>query len=110
LERRCGEFRNAHQISYRANLTFCAQFFLDIWEELQDRAQHGGSIGTRTVASVAERTSRTVGASDADAADVGGLFDETASWYARLRERSEQIITETLVSNVRVALKPYRQM
>ncbi|KAH6637459.1 TIP-1 family-domain-containing protein [Boeremia exigua] len=85
-------------------------FFLDIWEELQDRAQHGGSIGTRTVASVAERTSRNVGASEADASDAGGLFDETASWYARLRERSEQIITETLVSNVRVALKPYRQI
>jgi hypothetical protein len=107
LERRCGKSRNAHQISCCANLTFCAQFFLDIWEELQDRAQHGGSIGTRTVASVAERTSRNVGGSEADA---GGLFDETASWYARLRERSEQIITETLVSNVRVALKPYRQM
>jgi hypothetical protein len=42
--------------------------------------------------------------------EAGGLFDETASWYARLRDRSEQIITETLVSNVRVALKPYRQM
>ena len=79
---------------------------MDIWEELQDRAQHGGSIG-RTVASVAERTSKNVGASEPDA---GGLFDETASWYARLRDRSEQIITETLVSNVRVALKPYRHM
>ncbi|KAJ4384746.1 hypothetical protein N0V86_000348 [Didymella sp. IMI 355093] len=85
-------------------------FFLDIWEELQDRAQHGGSIGTRTVASVAERTSKNVGTSEADASEAGGLFDETASWYARLRDRSEQIITETLVSNVRVALKPYRQI
>ncbi|KAF3047653.1 hypothetical protein E8E12_011200 [Didymella heteroderae] len=85
-------------------------FFLDIWEELQDRAQHGGNIGTRTVASVAERTSKNVGTSEADASEAGGLFDETASWYARLRDRSEQIITETLVSNVRVALKPYRQI
>ncbi|KAJ4984793.1 RINT-1 family protein [Stagonosporopsis vannaccii] len=85
-------------------------FFLDIWDELQDRAQHGGSIGSRTVASVAERTSRNVGASEPDAADAGGLFDETASWYARLRDRSEQIIIETLVTNVRVALKPYRQI
>ncbi|KAF1923601.1 RINT-1 family protein [Didymella exigua CBS 183.55] len=85
-------------------------FFLDIWEELQHRAQHGGSIGTRTVAAVAERTSKNVGASKVDASDAGGLFDETASWYARLRDRSEQIITETLVSSVRVALKPYRQI
>ncbi|KZM23392.1 uncharacterized protein EKO05_0009770 [Ascochyta rabiei] len=85
-------------------------FFLDIWDELQDRAQHGGNIGSRTVASVAERTSRNVGTSESDASDAGGLFDETASWYARLRDRSEQIITETLVSNVRMALKPYRQI
>ncbi|KAJ4350620.1 hypothetical protein N0V95_004579 [Ascochyta clinopodiicola] len=85
-------------------------FFLDIWDELQDRAQNGGSIGSRTVASVAERTSKNVGTSEGDASDAGGLFDETASWYARLRDRSEQIITETLVSNVRVALKSYRQI
>jgi hypothetical protein len=33
------------------------QFFLDIWEGLQDRArQEGSSIGGKTVADVAERT------------------------------------------------------
>jgi hypothetical protein len=42
--------------------------------------------------------------------DGGSLFDETASWYARLRERSEKIIIDTLNGNVRQALGPYRHM
>jgi hypothetical protein len=79
---------------------------LDIWEGLQDRARQENSIGGRTVADVAERTSKTVGGDD----DTGALFDETALWYARLRDRSEKIIVDTLNSNVREALRPYRQM
>jgi hypothetical protein len=80
---------------------------LDIWEGLQDRArQEGGSIGGKTVADVAERTSKSVGGDT----DGGALFDETASWYARLRDRSEKIIVDTLNSNVREALRPYRSM
>jgi hypothetical protein len=59
-----------------------------------------------TVADVAERTSKTVGGDN----DGGALFDETASWYARLRDRSEKIIIDTLNSNVREALRPYRHM
>jgi len=59
-----------------------------------------------SVADVAERTSRRV---DSDA-DGGSLFDETASWYARLRERSEKIMVDTLCSNAREALRPYRHM
>lgn len=58
------------------------------------------------MADVAERTSKSV---DSDA-DGGSLFDETASWYARLRERSEKIIVDTLCNNAREALRPYRHM
>jgi len=58
-----------------------------------------------SVADVAERTSRNV-----ENDDGGSLFDETASWYARLRDRSEGIIIDTLNSNVRDALRPYRNM
>ena len=60
-----------------------------------------------SVADVAERTSKNV---DSDDVDGGSLFDETASWYARLRDRSEKIIIDTLNSNVREALRPYRHM
>ncbi|KAF2129786.1 hypothetical protein P153DRAFT_366295 [Dothidotthia symphoricarpi CBS 119687] len=81
-------------------------FFLDIWEGLQDRARQANSIGTMTVADVAERTSKSVGGDG----DGGALFDETALWYARLRDRSEKIIIDTLNNNVREALWPYRQI
>lgn len=81
---------------------------MDIWEELQDRARGPTSnIGTMTVADVAGRTSKKV---ESDDTDAGSLFDETASWYARLRDRSEKIIMDTLNSNVREALRPYRHM
>jgi hypothetical protein len=59
-----------------------------------------------SVADVAERTSKSVG----EDTDGGALFDETALWYARLRDRSEKIIIDTLNSNVREALRPYRHM
>lgn len=59
-----------------------------------------------TVADVAERTSKAVG----EDGDGGALFDETASWYARLRDRSEKIIIDRLNSNVREALGPYCHM
>jgi RAD50-interacting protein 1 len=59
-----------------------------------------------SMADVAERTSKAV----EENGDGGSLFDETASWYARLRERSERIIIDTLNNNVREALRPYRNM
>lgn len=82
------------------------QFFLDIWEELQQRARQAKDIGTMSVADVAERTSNTVGSDE----EGGALFDETASWYSRLRISSEEIIVETLNKNVRIALHAYRHM
>ena len=55
---------------------------------------------------VAGRTSNAIGTDD----DSGALFDETAGWYSRLRIRSEKIIIDNLNSNVREALRPYRNM
>lgn len=81
-------------------------FFLDLWDELQQRARQASSIGPMSVDEVAGRTSSTVG-SDGEG---GALFDETAGWYSRLRIRSEKIITDTLNSNVREALRPYRHI
>lgn len=78
-----------------------------MWEELQHRARQAQNIGNMSVADVAERTSSAVGSAEEEG---GALFDETAASYSRLRIRSEQIITDTLNSNVRVALRAYRQM
>ncbi|KAL1394155.1 TIP-1 family-domain-containing protein [Phyllosticta capitalensis] len=84
-------------------------FFLELWEELQDRARRSTSakLGRALdVSTVAERTSSTVGTDD----EAGALFDETASAYSRLRVRSESIIIDVLVSNIREAMRPYTRV
>ncbi|KAI8939785.1 hypothetical protein NX059_003524 [Plenodomus lindquistii] len=106
LERLCKTYGSADYLERAMRDWSDDVFFLDIWEGLQDRARDAHNIGTMSVADVAERTSKNV---DSDT-DGGSLFDETASWYARLRERSEKIIIDTLCSNVREALRPYRHI
>lgn len=82
-------------------------FFLDLWEELQDRARahagRGNLAGSMSVEHVADKTSSAVGNEDAG----GALFDETAGAYRRLRIRAEGIMTDQFVQNVRGTLKVY---
>lgn len=104
LERLCKTYGSADYLEKAMRDWSDDVFFLDIWEGLQDRARQANSIGNMSVADVAERTSKSV---EGDG-DGGSLFDETANWYARLRERSEKIIIDTLNNNVREALRPYR--
>ncbi|KAF2175042.1 hypothetical protein K469DRAFT_703365 [Zopfia rhizophila CBS 207.26] len=106
LERLCKTYGSADYLEKAMRNWSDDEFFLDIWEELQDRARRASNIGDMTVADVAERTSSAVGLDG----DGGALFDETAGWYSRLRIRSEKIITDTLNSNVREALRPYRHI
>ncbi|KAL5121124.1 hypothetical protein ACEQ8H_000975 [Pleosporales sp. CAS-2024a] len=103
LERLCKTYGSADYLEKAMRDWSDDVFFLDIWEGLQDRARQNDSIGGKTVADVAERTSKSVG----EDGEGGALFDETASSYARLRDRSEKIIIDTLNSNVRQALRPY---
>ncbi|KAG9191784.1 hypothetical protein G6011_10518 [Alternaria panax] len=108
LERLCKTYGSADYLERAMRDWSDDVFFLDIWEGLQDRARgQTSNIGTMSVADVAERTSKNV---ESDDANGGSLFDETASWYARLRERSEKIIIDTLNSNIREALRPYRHI
>ncbi len=55
---------------------------------------------------VAERTSATVGSEE----ESGALFDETAGAYRRLRVRTEEVMVDLLVQNMREALRPYSRM
>ncbi|KAF2142191.1 uncharacterized protein K452DRAFT_227484 [Aplosporella prunicola CBS 121167] len=85
-------------------------FFLELWEELQDRARRRTSstlAGPLKIADVAQRTSNAIGSDDDN---TGALFDETAGAYNRLRVRSESIIVDVLTDNIRDALKPYRSI
>lgn len=85
-------------------------FFLELWEDLQDRARANRDGKRKTVARdmsvehVADKTSAVVGDEDA----VGGaLFDETAGHYRQLRVRAEDILLEQFLQNLREAIKRY---
>ncbi|KAL8692445.1 MAG: hypothetical protein Q9224_003956 [Gallowayella concinna] len=86
-------------------------FFLELWEELQDRARantmQGGQkknlAGNMSVKHVADKTSAAVGNEESG----GALFDETAGAYRRLRVRTEGILTDTVVQQIRESLRAY---
>lgn len=88
-------------------------FFLELWEELQDRAsRNSGTSATigkdLRIDEVAAKTSSTIRHNASlEPAQGGALFDETALSYRRLRERSETGIISALERNVRNALKPF---
>lgn len=85
-------------------------FFLELWDELQDRARRNTSnknlAGPLSVEDVAERTSSSVGSHE----DSGALFDETAGAYKRLRIRTEGIMQDTLIHNMRDSLRSYSRI
>lgn len=119
LERLCRVFGSAEYLEKKMDDWSNEVFFVELWSELQERVKqnkHSGKnvAGSMSVADVASRTSsvinNTSGVISQDETPEGALFDETASAYRRLRQRSESIIISTLVSNVRSALKPYSRV
>ena len=87
-------------------------FFLQMWNELQVRARDrpGSDVisGPIHVNEIAAKTSGVLGVSENDTEDFdGGLFDETAHSYARLRERAVSALETLLNSAVAESLRPY---
>ena len=109
IERLCRIYGSAEYLEKKMRDWSDDVFFLELWDELQDRARRssttGGAnlAGPLSVSAVAERTSSTVGSD----IDTGALFDETASAYKSLRIRTETILTDTLTSTFRDNLRPY---
>ncbi|KAL2831063.1 TIP-1 family-domain-containing protein [Aspergillus cavernicola] len=119
LERLCRVFGSAEYLEKKMEDWSNEIFFVELWSGLQERVKQnrdkGRNVaGSMSVADVASRTSPAVnnghGAAPQDEPPEGALFDETASAYRRLRLRSESIITSTLTSNIRSALKPYTRV
>lgn len=88
-------------------------FFLELWEELQTRAQKSQQsnsnktlTGTMNVEEVANVTSNAVVSGD----DDGALFDNIAEAYKSLRTRAEEMIVELLLGSVREELKSYSRI
>lgn len=83
-------------------------FFLEMWDELQDRASGGNGPNAKVgrglnIGDVATKTSATINATGKDfgSGDGGALFDETATSYRRLKERAEAEILQALERDVR---------
>ncbi|KAI9724982.1 MAG: hypothetical protein M1812_000258 [Candelaria pacifica] len=111
LDRLCRVYGSAEYLEKAMSDWSDDVFFLELWEELQDRAKARRNTGRNvagpmTVEDVAERTSSSVGAPN----ESGALFDETAGAYKRLRIRSEGIIVDLLTHDNREALKPYSRI
>jgi RAD50-interacting protein 1 len=93
-------------------------FFLELWEELQDRVQANSgmhaSVGKDLrVDEVAAKTSASIKASNRDMlqdTDGGALFDETALAYRRLKEQSEAEILRLIDNNIREAVADYGRL
>jgi len=114
LDRLCRVFGSADYLERAMRDWSDDIFFLELWDELQDRANNRDQI-SRNLGSLEEiqsKTSASVGQDSLGGAAVqtGALFDETAEAYRRLRVRSESIIVETLTYNLREALRPYTRV
>ncbi|PWY92435.1 RINT-1 family protein [Aspergillus heteromorphus CBS 117.55] len=119
LERLSRVFGSAEYLEKKMEDWSNEVFFVELWTELQERVRlnkDGGKnvAGNMSIADVASRTSQAVNNNSSShgpgTASDGALFDETASAYRQLRLRSESIITSTLTSNARSALKPYSRV
>lgn len=107
LERLCRVYGSAEYLGKKMEDWSDDVFFIELWDELQDRARRNASTnnlaGPMSVEHVAERTSSAVGSD----ADTGGLFDETAGAFRKLRLRTEDVLQDRLIATVRETLRPY---
>ena len=110
LERLCRVYGSAEYLEKKMLDWSDDVFFLELWEELQERARKNGrgkgGVGPMSIEDVADRTSSAVGSDE----ESGALFDETAGAYRRLRIRTEGIIQDTLIHSVREALRSYARI
>ncbi|KAK4997695.1 hypothetical protein LTR66_002925 [Elasticomyces elasticus] len=119
LDRLCRVFGSAEYLERAMRDWSDDVFFLELWEELQNRAQSRSDgrnlAGPLSAQEIAKKTSSTIypaNSLDEDGDEIiqGALFDETAAAYQRLRIRSEALISETLTYNIRESLRPYSRI
>ncbi|KAK3985894.1 RINT1-like protein [Cladorrhinum sp. PSN332] len=107
LETLCKVYGSADHIVNTLKDWSNEEFFVTMWEQLQNRAKVGeeqnSSVGGMTYDHVRDRTSAAVGRED----DGGVLFDETISAYSQRRKRAQEFLSEALVASQRKAFKAY---
>lgn len=112
LDRLCRVFGSAEYLEHAMRDWSDDVFFLELWEELQERARTRDRVSRNLgeLQDIKQKTSAAVGDDESNGEVQGGLFDETAASYQRLRVRSEAIIVETLTYNIREALRSYTRI
>lgn len=111
LDRVCRVFGSAEYLEMAMKDWSEDTFYLDLWEELQYRSQHQGQIkGDLTMMDIASKTSSTITDAEASKELQGALFDETATSYRNLRQRSETVLVDTIVYDLRAAFRPYTKV
>ena len=106
-------------------------FFVDMYEELQDRIKRNAELPSPTsqalrrdnvngsmrspltpglsLPQIADRTSSTL-TDDDEGSTQGALFDEITASYRSLRRRAEEFINSLLASSLSEALRPYTRI
>ena len=115
LESLCKIYGSAEYLERKMSDWSDDVFFLELWDELENRARRNaganGSVGRGlNTMEVASKTSASIKGNADDGEDAmsgGGLFDETASSYRRLRERAEAEIVRLLESNINGAMRQF---
>ena len=109
LDRLCRVFGSAEYLEKAMQDWSEDVFFLDLWDDLQSRSQSQGQLkGDLSMQDISARTSAAAGNHSEEL--VGALFDETAASYHRLRTRSEQVMVDMIVYDLRASLRAYSRV
>lgn len=82
------------------------QFFVDLWDQLQDRAKvtevDANLVGEMTYGEVKDCTSSAVGSEE-----EGSVFDVTIDNFQRLLKKSESLLIEGVKSSFQISFRQY---
>ena len=118
IESLCRVFGSADYLERKMSDWSDDVFFLELWEELNDRAslkQKRASFDPQQQLNfdeIAAKTSASMMSKDDETreGEGGALFDETAAAYRRIRERTEEQLLRAIDFNIRNSIKAFNSM
>jgi hypothetical protein len=111
MDRLCRVFGSAEYLEKAMRDWSDDVFFLEIWEELQYRAANRIDIkGDLNMIEIAAKTNAAINTTGENQELEGALFEQMATQYRGLRVRSEKVICDTLIYDMRDVLRPYARI
>jgi RAD50-interacting protein 1 len=87
-------------------INLCLQFFVDVWEQLQERAKVTSTtdrlVGSMSYTEVKDCISDAVGSNE-----EGSVFDVTIEGYQRITKSAESLITQAIKYSFPASFKAY---